>query len=101
METRLEVMRQKNSTATLRKQWVPYERISPHLKRAIIAAEDSRFLEHEGFDFDAIQKAYEKNLRKRAGWWQAAPPSASNSQKICFCRTKKLPGARSRKRSSH
>lgn len=64
METRLEVMRQKDSTATLRKQWVPYERISPHLKRAIIAAEDSRFLEHEGFDFDAIQKAYEKNLRK-------------------------------------
>jgi monofunctional biosynthetic peptidoglycan transglycosylase len=45
-------------------QWVPYERISPHLKRAVIAAEDSRFLEHEGFDFDAMQKAYEKNLRK-------------------------------------
>jgi monofunctional biosynthetic peptidoglycan transglycosylase len=58
------VLRQKDSTARLRKQWISYERISPHLKRAIIAAEDSRFLEHEGFDFEAIQKAYEKNLRK-------------------------------------
>ena len=35
------------------------------LKRAIIAAEDSKFLEHEGFDFDAIQNAYQKNLKKR------------------------------------
>jgi monofunctional glycosyltransferase len=64
MESRMEVLRQKDSTARLRKQWISYERISPHLKRAIIAAEDSKFLEHEGFDFEAIQKAYEKNLRK-------------------------------------
>ena len=64
MEERLEILRQKNPGATLRRQWVPYEKISPHLKRAIIAAEDSKFLEHEGFDFEAIQKAYEKNLRK-------------------------------------
>ncbi len=64
MEESLEIMRQKNPGATLRRQWVPYEKISPHLKRAIIAAEDSKFLEHEGFDFEAIQKAYEKNLRK-------------------------------------
>jgi monofunctional biosynthetic peptidoglycan transglycosylase len=45
-------------------QWVPYERISPHLKRAVVAAEDSKFLQHEGFDFEAIQRAYEKNLEK-------------------------------------
>jgi monofunctional biosynthetic peptidoglycan transglycosylase len=64
MEERLEILRQKDPGATLRMQWVPYEKISPHLKRAIIAAEDSKFLEHEGFDFEAIQKAYEKNLRK-------------------------------------
>ena len=50
--------------ATLHIQWAPYEKISSHLKRAIIAAEDSKFLEHEGFDFEAIQKAYEKNLKK-------------------------------------
>lgn len=64
MQERLEILQQKNPGATLRMQWTPYERISPHLKRAIIAAEDSKFLEHEGFDFEAIQKAYEKNLKK-------------------------------------
>lgn len=64
MQERLETLRKKNPGATLRVQWAPYESISPHLKRAIIAAEDSKFLEHEGFDFDAIQKAYEKNLEK-------------------------------------
>ena len=64
MQVRLDVLRQKNPAAVLRAQWMPYERISPNLKRAIIAAEDGKFLEHEGFDFDAIQKAYEKNLKK-------------------------------------
>ena len=64
MEERLEILRQKNPAATLHMQWAPYEKISSHLKRAIIAAEDSKFLEHEGFDFEAIQKAYEKNLKK-------------------------------------
>lgn len=64
MQDRLDILQQKDPGATLRMQWMPYERISPHLKRAIIAAEDSKFLEHEGFDFEAIQKAYEKNLKK-------------------------------------
>lgn len=65
MQDRLHDLRNKDSTITaLRTQWTPYERISPHLKRAIIAAEDGKFLEHEGFDFEAIQKAYEKNLKK-------------------------------------
>ncbi len=64
MQDRLDVLREKNSIMSLRIQWTPYERISPHLKRAIIAAEDSKFLEHEGFDFEAIQKAYETNLKK-------------------------------------
>ena len=64
MQARLDVLRQKNPAAVLRTQWIPYERISPNLKRAIIAAEDGKFLEHEGFDFEAIQKAYEKNLKE-------------------------------------
>lgn len=64
MEDRLEVLQQKNPDAVLRHQWVPYERISVHLKRALIAAEDAKFLEHEGFDWEAIQKAHEKNLKK-------------------------------------
>src|SRR5665811_1074103 len=47
-----------------RYQWVPYSRISDNLKRALIAAEDASFVDHEGFDWEGIQKAYEKNLRK-------------------------------------
>jgi len=43
---------------------VPYARISNHLKRALVAAEDARFLDHEGFDWEAIQKAMAKNERR-------------------------------------
>ncbi len=64
MQRRLEQMRAHNPKAALRHQWVPYARISPELKRAVIAAEDAKFLEHEGFDWEAIQKAMEKNERK-------------------------------------
>jgi monofunctional biosynthetic peptidoglycan transglycosylase len=64
MESRLEKMRATNPKATLQHRWVPYSAISPHLKRAIVAAEDAKFLDHEGFDWEAIQKAYEKNQKK-------------------------------------
>jgi monofunctional biosynthetic peptidoglycan transglycosylase len=64
MEDRLEILQEKNPNAELRHRWVSYQQISPHLKRALIAAEDANFLEHEGFDWEAIQKAYAKNLKK-------------------------------------
>ena len=41
-----------------------YDKISVHLKRAVIAAEDDKFIDHEGFDWDGIQKAIEKNQKK-------------------------------------
>jgi monofunctional biosynthetic peptidoglycan transglycosylase len=44
--------------------WVPYARISQHLKRAVIAAEDARFLDHAGLDWDAIERAFEKNQKR-------------------------------------
>jgi monofunctional biosynthetic peptidoglycan transglycosylase len=66
MRARLEVMRAKDANAKLRYQWTPYERISPHLKRALIAAEDAKFLEHGGFDWEGIQQAWERNRRERA-----------------------------------
>ncbi len=56
---------EKNPDAELRHRWVPYERISIHLKRAIVAAEDAKFLDHEGFDIEGIELAVKKNLRKR------------------------------------
>lgn len=64
MSIRLAELREKKPDAQLQKQWVPYNRISPHLKRAIIAAEDAKFVDHEGFDWDGIQKAMEKNQKK-------------------------------------
>ena len=64
METRLELMQEKNPEAKLRHRWVAYSKISLNLKRAMVAAEDANFLEHEGFDWDAIQRAYEKNLKQ-------------------------------------
>ncbi|MBK9160928.1 MAG: monofunctional biosynthetic peptidoglycan transglycosylase [Nitrosomonadales bacterium] len=64
MESRLEVMQDKNPDAELRHKWVPYAKISNNLKRALIASEDAKFVDHEGFDWEGIQKAYEKNLKK-------------------------------------
>lgn len=64
MEAGLERLQEKNPEAELRYRWVDYPRISPHLKRAVIAAEDSKFLAHEGFDWEAMEKAVEKNIKK-------------------------------------
>jgi monofunctional biosynthetic peptidoglycan transglycosylase len=64
MQRELARLQQNNPRAALRHQWVPYDRISNNLKRAVITAEDARFSEHEGVDWEAIQKAYETN-RKR------------------------------------
>jgi monofunctional biosynthetic peptidoglycan transglycosylase len=64
MDERLAVLRQDNPKAVLKHQWVPYNRISANLKRALIASEDAKFLEHEGFDWEGIQAAWEKNTKK-------------------------------------
>jgi monofunctional biosynthetic peptidoglycan transglycosylase len=64
MDHRIDELRAKNPKAQLRYQWVPYERISSNVKRAIIAAEDAKFVDHEGFDWDGIQRALEKNERR-------------------------------------
>ena len=64
MADRLAELRSHNPRAELRYRFVPYARISTSLKRAMIAAEDSHFVEHEGFDWDGIQLALEKNQRK-------------------------------------
>jgi monofunctional glycosyltransferase len=44
--------------------WTPIEQISPHLQRAVLAGEDSRFFEHNGFDWDAIQKAWDEAVEE-------------------------------------
>ncbi|MET3133718.1 monofunctional biosynthetic peptidoglycan transglycosylase [Oxalobacteraceae bacterium GrIS 1.11] len=64
MREQLSALQEKNPKAVLQQSWLPYARISTNLKRAIIASEDSNFSEHEGVDWDALQKAYEKNNKK-------------------------------------
>lgn len=46
-------------------KWVPLEQISPSLQKAVIASEDGNFLEHSGFDFKAMQKAFKNNNKGR------------------------------------
>lgn len=64
MDDRLAVMQEKNPDAKLKYKWVDYAKISNHLKRALVASEDAKFVNHEGFDWEGIEKAYEKNLKK-------------------------------------
>ena len=83
---RSEIWAQLHSRGSLRwqQQWVPYAQISDHLKRAVIASEDDGFTSHEGVDWNAVEKAWERNARAeaqaqaraaRAG--RTAAPSAS------------------------
>lgn len=64
MQIRLTELQLKDPGARLKRQWVDYAKISNHLKRALIVSEDDLFVHHEGFDWEGIQKALEKN-RKR------------------------------------
>ncbi len=64
MRHQLSLMQEKNAKAELRQKWVPYERISNNIKRAIITAEDATFSEHDGVDWEALQRAYQKNNKK-------------------------------------
>ena len=64
MEIRLIELQLKDPKAQLKKQWVDYGRISNNLKRALIVSEDDSFVHHEGFDWDGIQRAIEKNQKK-------------------------------------
>jgi monofunctional biosynthetic peptidoglycan transglycosylase len=64
MAVRMRELAARKPDVRLRYEFVPYSRISPSLKRAMIAAEDSRFVEHEGFDWDGIELAIEKNQKR-------------------------------------
>jgi monofunctional glycosyltransferase len=64
MDAQAEILQSKDPETAIKHQWVPYSRISNNLKRAVVAAEDAKFVDHEGFDWDGIQNALDKNLRK-------------------------------------
>lgn len=57
-------LRSADSDAQLRYQWVSYDQISAHLKRAVIASEDANFMTHSGVEWGAIRQAWEYNRRQ-------------------------------------
>jgi monofunctional biosynthetic peptidoglycan transglycosylase len=67
-------------------RWTPYEQISDQLKRAVIVSEDDRFVDHEGVNWDAMEKAWQKNAqaqeKAKATQKPAAPGRKSAEPKI-------------------
>lgn len=63
MITRALEQKEKGDEMTSSHDWVPIEEISPNLQKAVIASEDDRFLEHNGFNFDAMYKAFKNNSK--------------------------------------
>jgi len=65
MEYRERVSKEKGKKYRVYQTWVPFPKISPYLVKAVLIAEDDKFWKHEGFDYEAIQKALEKDLKAK------------------------------------
>ncbi len=65
MEYREEAWEAKGVKKKISTSWVPLAQVSPYVMKAVIIAEDDKFWSHEGFDFEAMQKALEKDLKKK------------------------------------
>jgi monofunctional biosynthetic peptidoglycan transglycosylase len=63
IETRLKEAREQGREPRRVQQWVPLSRISPNLWRAVLAGEDTNFVSHNGFDYEAIQRAWEEGSK--------------------------------------
>lgn len=66
---------------TWKHTWVSFDKISPHLPMAVIASEDNRFAEHNGFDFIEIEKAMKENENGNGSAEQV--PSVSRQPRMC------------------
>ena len=63
-----------------RQQWTDYDNISDHLKRAVIASEDDAFSYHDGVDWEAIEKAWQKNAQAQSQASRRSNNGASTSR---------------------
>lgn len=66
IDTRIREAQAKGQQPRREQVWVPLERISPNLQRAVLAGEDTNFVFHRGFDYEALQKAWEQAQREAA-----------------------------------
>lgn len=65
MEYREKEWQKDSRKIRINQTWIPLSRISPYLIKAVLIAEDDKFYEHEGFDFEAIEKAIEKDIMQK------------------------------------
>jgi monofunctional biosynthetic peptidoglycan transglycosylase len=65
MEYREKIWAEKGIKRKITNIWVPLSSVSPYVMKAVIIAEDDKFWSHEGFDFNAMQKALEKDIAKK------------------------------------
>jgi len=65
MEYREREWQRQGINKKIKYKWVPLSKISPYVIKAVIIAEDDKFWSHEGFDFEAIEKAIEKDIKKK------------------------------------
>jgi len=65
MEYREREWKREGKRYHIQQRWVPLSHISPYLMKAVLIAEDDKFWSHEGFDYDAIRKAIEKDLKEK------------------------------------
>ena len=66
IDSRAEEAQEKGQQPRREQVWVPLDRISPNLQRAVLAGEDTNFATHHGFDYQAIQKAWEQGQKEAA-----------------------------------
>jgi monofunctional biosynthetic peptidoglycan transglycosylase len=65
MEYREAQWRRDGIDKTIEQRWVSLKKVSPAMVKAVLIAEDNKFWKHEGFDFEAIEKAIDRNIREK------------------------------------
>ena len=66
IDTRAKEAQEKGQQPRREQVWVPLDKISPNLQRAVLAGEDTNFATHHGFDYQAIQKAWDQGQKEAA-----------------------------------
>ncbi len=65
MEYREAEWRKEGKKYKVDQRWVPLRSVSPYLVKAVLIGEDDKFWKHEGFDYEAMQKAIEKDIKEQ------------------------------------
>ncbi|MDO9403573.1 MAG: transglycosylase domain-containing protein [Polaromonas sp.] len=81
-----------SGSLTWRQEWVPYDRIADHLKRAVIASEDAGFVEHDGVDIEALEKAWDRNAKAEQRAQRSAERAATSKAPLAPAKEPKVVG---------